>query len=256
MIAKRCRNRYHECMRLLLYNIRYATGHGTRYHLPLPFTGFFKQTGNNLEQISAFIRSVHPDIIGLIEVDSGSYRSGRCCQAEAIAKSLDHFHIVETKYGDNSLASHIPILNKQSNALLTNRIIKSSHFHYFNEGVKRLVIEVELEDVCIFIVHLSLKFKHRLHQLEHLHRILSQRTKPVIVAGDFNTFGGDRELQLFMAASRLCNANMLGKPSHPSHAPKRHLDFILHSPEITVSNFFIPDIRFSDHSPLICDFDL
>jgi len=163
---------------------------------------------------------------------------------------------VETKYGDKSLANRIPVLNKQSNALLTNRIINSSRFHYFNEGVKRLVIEVELDDICIFIVHLSLKFKHRQQQLEHLHRIISNSTKPVIVAGDFNTFGGDRELQLFMAASRLCNANLTGKPSHPSHAPKRHLDFILHSPELIASNFSIPDIRFSDHAPLLCDFSL
>lgn len=243
-------------MRFLLYNIRYGTGHGTKYHLPLPFTGFFKQTGNTLEQITAFIRSVNPDIIGLIEVDSGSYRSGRSCQAKAIARNLDHFHVVESKYGDNSLASRIPVLNKQSNALLTSHPIKSSHFHYFNEGIKRLVIEVELEDVCIFIVHLSLKFKHRQQQLEHLHRILSHSTKPVIVAGDFNTFGGDRELQLFMAASRLRNANLTSQPSHPSHAPKRHLDFILHSPQLTASNFSIPDIRLSDHAPLLCDFSL
>ena len=243
-------------MRFLLYNIRYATGHGTRYHLPLPFTGFFKQTGNILEQIAAFIRSVKPDVVGLIEVDSGSYRSGRCCQAEVIARNLDHFHVVETKYGDNSLAKRIPVLNKQSNALLTNRPIHSSRFHYFNEGLKRLVIEVELDEVCIFIVHLSLKFKHRQQQLEHLHRIISVSSKPVIVAGDFNTFGGNRELQLFMAASRLCNANLTSQPSHPSHAPKRHLDFILHSPELSASNFTVPDIRLSDHAPLLCDFNL
>ncbi len=242
-------------MRFLLYNIRYATGHGAGYHLPLPFTGFFKQTGNILDQIVAFIRSVSPDVIALVEVDSGSYRSGKCCQAEAIAKKLDHFHVVETKYGDKSLANRIPVLNKQSNALLTNRAISRHHFHYFNEGIKRLVIEVELEEVSIFIVHLSLKFKHRQQQLEHLHRLLAHTEKPMIVAGDFNTFGGDRELQLFMAASGLVNANLTGLPSHPSHAPKRHLDFIFHSPELSVSNFSIPDIRLSDHAPLICDFE-
>ncbi len=241
-------------MRFLLYNIRYATGHGAGYHLPLPFTGFFKHTGNTLDQIVAFIRTVKPDVIALVEVDSGSYRSGKCCQAEAIARKLDHFHVVETKYSNTSLANRIPVLNKQSNALLTNRTIRKHHFHYFNEGVKRLVIEVELDEATVFIVHLSLKFKHRQQQLEHLHRLLSHSEKPVIVAGDFNTFGGDRELQLFMAATGLVNANLKGKPSHPSHAPKRHLDFILHSPKLSSSNFSIPDIRLSDHSPLICDF--
>jgi len=210
----------------------------------------------NLGEIVTFIRSAKPDVIALVEVDSGSYRSHRSCQAGAIARALDHFHVVETKYSGGSLASKIPVLNKQGNAVLTNHTIVSHQFHYFNEGMKRLVIEVELEEVSIFTVHLSIKFKHRQQQLEHLHRILSKRTKPVIVAGDFNTFGGDREVQLFLAATGLVNANLKGLPSHPSCAPKRNLDFILHSPELTVSNFTIPDIRLSDHAPLLCDFSL
>lgn len=241
-------------MRFLLYNIRYATGHGSSYHFPLPFTGFFKSTKGTLGQIVSFIRSVEPDVIALVEVDSGSYRSRKSCQVQAIAKELGHFHVVETKYGNGSMANRIPVLNKQGNGLLSKEPIISQQFHYFEEGVKRLVIEVELEEVSIFIVHLSLKFKHRQQQLEHLFRIVSHGNKPVIVAGDFNTFGGGREVQLFLAATGLVDANLAGLPSHPSHAPKRNLDFILHSPELLVSNFSIPDIRLSDHAPLICDF--
>ena len=33
-------------------------------------------------------------------------------------------------------------------------------------GIKRLIIELELDDVAIFLVHLSLKFRHRQYQLE------------------------------------------------------------------------------------------
>jgi endonuclease/exonuclease/phosphatase family metal-dependent hydrolase len=241
-------------MRFLLYNIRYATGQGVQYHLPLPFSGFFRHTASTLNQIVDFIDSVEPDIVALIEVDAGSYRSDRCCQADIIAKKLHQFHIVESKYANNSLARKVPVLNKQSNALLTREKITSHHFHYFKEGFKRLVIEVELADIVVFIVHLSLKYRHRQQQLEHLHRLVKNCTKPMIVAGDFNTFGGDRELELFKAATGLEDANPLHFPSHPSHAPHRQLDFILHSPELEAFNFRIPDIRLSDHAPLICDF--
>ncbi|MEK6201571.1 MAG: endonuclease/exonuclease/phosphatase family protein [Desulfobulbaceae bacterium] len=241
-------------MRFLLYNIRYATGHGMRYHLPLPFSGFFRQTTRKLDQIVEFIESVKPDIIALIEVDSGSYRSQKCCQADIIARKLDQFHIVKTKYGTNSMARRVPVLNMQSNALLTNETITTHQFHYFNEGVKRLIIEVELAEIIVFIVHLSLKYRHRQQQLEHLHRLLKDSAKPVILAGDFNTFGGCRELELFKAATGLLDANPMRHPSHPSHAPHRQLDFILHSPELEAVDFHIPDIRLSDHAPLICDF--
>ena len=117
-------------MRFLLYNIRYATGHGVGYHLPLPFAGFFKTTAGTLGAIVSFIRSVNPDVIALVEVDSGSYRSQKSCQVRAIARELDHFHVVETKYGGGSLANKIPVLNKQGNGLLTNRKIIRHHFHY------------------------------------------------------------------------------------------------------------------------------
>ncbi len=241
-------------MRFLLYNIRYCTGHGMSYHLPLPFSGFFRQTTRKLDEIVEFIESVKPDVIALIEVDSGSYRSQSCCQADIIAKKLHQSHIVKTKYATNSLAGRVPVLNKQSNALLTNETISTHQFHYFDEGVKRLVIEVELAEVIVFIVHLSLKYRHRQQQLEHLHRLLKNTDKPVILAGDFNTFGGIRELELFKAATGLQDANPLRYASHPSHAPHRQLDFILHSPELEAVGFNIPDIRLSDHAPLICDF--
>lgn len=242
-------------MRFLLYNIRYGTGHQNGYHLPLPYAGFFKKTENNLDQIGQFIQSIQPDVVALIEVDSGSYRAGRCCQAEYISKKLGYHYLVETKYHDNSIVQKVPVMKKQSNALLTNRKIIGSRFIYFEEGVKRLVIQMELEDVMVYIVHLSLKFRHRQHQLQRLHSIIQHDEKPVIVAGDFNTFWGDRELELFLSAANLQSANLANQPSHPSHSPQRQLDFILHSPDLDARNFRIPNIRLSDHAPLLCDFN-
>ncbi len=243
-------------MRFLLYNIRYGAGIGRHFHLPIPYSGYFKNSNGNLKKIVDFVKSVNPDIIGLIEVDSGSFRSQKNNQAEAIAFELQHDHVFQPKYAARSVASKMPLLNKQGNAIVSNRPIVAQKFHYFREGVKRLVIELELEAVCIFLVHLSIKYRHRQGQLQDLHALVANAQKPVIVAGDFNVFGGDRELQLFMAATGLRNANRLGKPSHPSRRPKRQLDYIFHSPQISVSDFEIPPIKLSDHVPLICDFEL
>lgn len=241
-------------MRFLVYNIRYATGHNNGYHLPIPYAGFFRTTRTNLDDIIEFIRSYSPDVIGLVEVDSGSYRSGKCCQAKEIADALGYSHLVETKYRDDSLAQKVPVLNKQSNALLTRQHSSSHCYHYFNEGVKRLVIQAEFESVIFFIVHLSLKYRHRQNQLQYLHQLIKHTKKPVIIGGDFNTFWGSGELELFLAATDMENANLNNSPSHPSHAPHREIDFILHSKELKVDNFSIPDIQLSDHAPLICDF--
>jgi endonuclease/exonuclease/phosphatase family metal-dependent hydrolase len=245
-----------ENMRILLYNIRYAAGIGRKFHLPVPFCGYLKHTNGNLKKIVDFIKTLKPDVIGLIEVDAGSFRSENNNQAESIAQELRHCHVYQSKYSTDSMAQKVPVLNKQGNAILTNQEIVSQNFHYFRNGVKRLVIELELEDVSIFLVHLSIKYRHRQYQLQDLHSIIKNIKKPVIVAGDFNVLWGDRELQLFLAATNLRNANSNGQPSHPSRAPRRQLDYIFHSPEIKVTRFKIPQVKFSDHAPLVCDFEI
>ena len=216
--------------------------------------GYFRRTGRNLEQIVEFIDSMQPDIVGLVEVDMGSFRTRARNQAQTLAARISHNSVFHSKYGNGSFPEMLPVLRKQGNALLTNQAIPSHRFHYLNNGVKRLVIEIELEDVHIFLVHLSLRYRKRQDQLGDLYALISATQKPVIVAGDFNVFRGDRDLNLFKAAAGLESANPQGLPSHPSRAPKRQLDYILYSPGIQVSRFFIPPVTFSDHVPLVCDF--
>ncbi len=243
-------------MRFLLYNISYGAGIGPRLHFPFPYAGHLKKTEKNFKQISQFIKSVKPDIIGLVEVDHGSFRSGNNNQADIIAKELGYFPVFESKYLNGSFASKMPLMNKQGNAVLVKNKVISKKFHYFSKGIKRLVIEVELENFIIFLVHLSLRFRHRHHQLTELYSIVKKRKKPVIVAGDFNALWGEEELELFLAAAGLKSANNRAKPSYPSTAPKRQLDYICHSPDVKTKSFKIPKIKLSDHAPLIWDFEI
>jgi endonuclease/exonuclease/phosphatase family metal-dependent hydrolase len=241
-------------MRVLNYNIRYATGIGPGFHFPLPLSGYLRGTSDNLARITRYVQSVQPDLAGLIEVDLGSLRTGAVNQAEAISNALGHAHSFESKYADRSINARLPILKKQGNAILTSRSIVDERFHYFDAGIKRLILEMELEEITFFLVHLSVKYRHRHYQLRHLHSLIQSSRKPVIVAGDFNTLWGDYEMHLFMEAARLRNANPSGDPTYPSWAPRRQLDFILYSRGLEVDHFEVPDIRLSDHLPVICDF--
>ncbi|MDZ7643636.1 MAG: endonuclease/exonuclease/phosphatase family protein [Woeseiaceae bacterium] len=243
-------------MRLLLYNIRYAVGGGASMHMPLPGAGYLLGNQSVLPEISDFIKSVTPDIVGLIEVDTGSIRSRKVNQAETIAASLGMNTSFEIKYGETSINQMLPIIRKQGNALLAAPGIHGESFHYFDTGIKRLIIELELEDVAVFLVHLSLKYRHRHLQLRRLYDLIDATSKPVIVAGDFNTFWGQNEIYLFMKAAGLKSANTGGLPSYPSRAPRKELDFILYQDGINVTHFEIPQVRFSDHLPLICDFEI
>ena len=243
-------------MRLLLYNIRYAVGGGASMHMPLPGAGYVLGNQSVLPEITQFIKSVDPDVVGLIEVDTGSIRSRKVNQAEKIAADLGMNTSYETKYGSKSLNKLLPIVRKQGNAFLAASRMHGEKFHYFDTGIKRLIIELEMRDFSIFLVHLSLKYRHRHIQLRKLYDLISDTEKPVIVAGDFNTFWGEDEIYLFTKAAGLTSANTDSIPTYPSRAPRKELDFILYQQGIKVTKFDVPQIKFSDHYPLVCDFEI
>ena len=97
-------------LRLPVYNIRYATGTGPAFHLPVPGAGYLRSNRKVLAGITDFIRAEHPDVVGLIEVDTGSIRTGMVNQAEHIAGQLGHYSTYQCKYGTGSINNLMPIV--------------------------------------------------------------------------------------------------------------------------------------------------
>lgn len=221
-----------------------------------PLSGYIGRTGKHLDEIIRFLKEERPDVIGLIEVDAGSYRSGWKNQAEEIAREMEHYHSYRSKYPEkHPILQKIPILNKQGNAFVCNDDITSQKFHYVNRGVKRLVMELELENVAFLLVHLALSYRVRQEQLRDLKRIVKDIDKPCLVAGDFNVLTGGAELELFKEAAGLVDPSPETFLTFPSWKPNKDLDFVLHTPDIRVTNFRVPRVLYSDHLPVVCDFE-
>ena len=66
-------------------------------------------------------------------------------QAEHIARQLGHYSTYQCKYGADSLNQFMPIVRKQGNAFLSAPHVHGERFHYFDTGIKRLIIELELD---------------------------------------------------------------------------------------------------------------
>lgn len=244
-------------MKFVLYNIRYGTGGKMMYGGFLPYiTGYLSGTSNHVKTISDFLEEENPDVVGLIEVDLGSVRHKYKNQVDSFCNSLDCFNVSGIKYGDNSNFHKFPILRKQGNAFLYKDSLQNTNFHHFDEGTKTLIIELELEEVTFFLVHLALGSKTRLKQITQLYKLIKDSQKPVIIGGDFNLMLGEVEIELFLEASGLINPNINQIPTFPSWKPSKHLDFVLHSPNIKVNDFRVPLISLSDHLPLVLDFDV
>jgi len=241
-------------MRVILYNIAYGTGAPKSMYGNLStFHRYLRADLAHLDRIAKFIEKKDPDLVCLIEVDTGSYRTRNLNQVEYLAEHLKHYCHSSVKYGENGIAKMMPILRKQANAILTRRKVPERNIHFLPVGFKRLIIELEFEGVRFFLVHLALNARVRSRQIRHIIDIAGGKDGPMIIAGDFNAFKGEHEVQLLKDALGLVNPNKKGLPTYPSWNPKRQIDFFLCSRSLKILNFEIPDVKFSDHMPLLLD---
>ena len=223
--------------RVLIYNIAYGSGAPTSHAGNIfKLHRYLKKSGHNLKKISTFIESSKADIVGLIEVDTGSLRTSNINQAKEIGKYSSHHTHSLTKYGESFTGKIIPILRKQGNAILTKEKNSNGIYHYFPGGFKKLIIELDMGSFRFFLLHLSITKRARKMQFAHMANLLSSKKCPVIIAGDFNAFSGATELQEMKEKLGLINPNTEEQPTYPSWNPKHQLDFILCSEEIKIKN--------------------
>tara|TARA_Y100000310_G_C20699863_1_gene828701 strand:- start:1840 stop:2589 length:750 start_codon:yes stop_codon:yes gene_type:complete len=243
--------------RFVLYNIEYGEGFTGHWYNYLAFWKTLQSS--NTQDLTKFLKQLHPDILGIIEIDAGSMRTHHHSMIEHFKKSLKLKHVTaKEKYKPHSLISSLPIFKKQFNALLTHYPSSNPDYLYLKNGVKRLVIKSTINTptpITVFLVHLSLTKHSREHQIEELEKMLEETKPPMIVAGDFNTFYAPGELFGLMKHLNLKKADDDGK-TFPSFNPKKALDHILVSKEIKVKKISIPRIQLSDHRPVIMDFEV
>ena len=242
-------------IRLVLYNTRYGTGSGWSYHVPFPFAGSLKTTTARSRYIERYIASLRPDIVGLVETDGGSFRNGGRSQPESLAESLGCSWVFSPKYRAPEISKRLPLLRHQGNAVISSLPMLETSVKRLGRGIKNTVIEAQFGDFDLKLVHLSLGPGARREQILELAFMARQRERPLLIAGDFNAFGGDSEIKPLLEAG-LKKADPRGRRTYPSRRPMLGLDLVLHSPEIIVSSVKVPNVRFSDHRPVVCDFAL
>ena len=254
-------------VKVICYNIEYCEGIEGVWYQYLEFWKIFFPPKNLDKRIVSALKKLHPDVLALIEVDTGSFRSGGKDEPRFICHKLSMNNFVEKiKYpldGWLSLFHYIPILNKQANAFGSKYKIFDVKYHTFNEGTKRLVIDASIKcpkKVTFLIAHLALGIETRKKQIEELIKIVNNIKNPVILMGDFNTFNGEKEIQNILKNSHLKDRIKLDKEdipyTIPTWSPTKRLDYILTSKEIKVKNYKILNFHFSDHLPVLIDFDL
>lgn len=193
------------------------------------------------------------DVVGLQEVDGGSFRSNRVNQVEYLATQSGFPHYFQ------QLNRNLGRVAQHSNGLLS-RLVPSAIEEHRLPGMLpgRGAIHVRFgngpDALHIFVAHLALSHRGRVRQLNYLSNII-EPLRHVVVMGDLNCTP-----EQLHAHERFSTSLPLHpvKPllSYPSWQPRRALDHILLSQTLEVAEVRVLDHLFSDHLPIAVDLPL
>ena len=255
-------------VKLISYNIEYCEGMEGLWYQYLFFWRIFFPPKKLDQQIVDELKKLNPDVVALIEVDTGSLRSRGKDEVVFFEKGLGMRNFVEkVKYGVTGWLKffhHVPILDKQANAIISKFPLEKVKYHVFHEGTKRMIIEatisIKQKKVTLLVAHLALGPKTRALQIKELIGIVNKIKNPVVLMGDFNTFNGETEIKNLLTKTHLNDKIALDKESipltEPAWHPAKRLDYILTSPQIKVNKYSVLHYAFSDHLPLMIDFEV
>lgn len=224
-------------LELMTYNIRHGVGIDDQL---------------NLERVIETIKGVDPDIVALNEVDHRMPRSRMQKQDEIIAEKLGYY----VAYGYN-----INFGLKYGNALLTKYPIKSWTNHHLPSLERKIteprgLIEAELDidgqDVKVFITHLSLITEERPEQIDFIVGKLKEISKPAILMGDFNDCPSSEQMGKISAIMQ-DTAGQEEYNTFSTDRPEARIDYIFVSKDMAVGSSKTVPSDASDHLPVVAE---
>lgn len=214
------------------------------------FRNFVPHSNKPLYDLSEYINHEDIDIVALMEVDGGSFRTKHLSQVQILSKltKLPYHSFNPTyKFGKlinqgDGLLSKFPEHNREYYKL------HSKHPRYFEFATSF----INDQKIKLVVTHLSLGKKDRIRELKQIASVLSKDPTPKILMGDFNTENLD-ELELIKDIGLKPVHN---KKTFPSWKPKKSIDHIFISSEFEVITTYLCPLLVSDHLGVVVELKL
>lgn len=194
------------------------------------------------------------DVVALQETDGGSIRSGFVNQVKYLAERAEFPYWYLQRNRD------MGVLAQNGNGLLTRFKPVQMEDHKLpckipGRGAVLCQFGKGEDALCLVIVHLSLGRRDRRRQLSYIAEIIAD-FRHVVLMGDMNVHHTHLLDESPLRHSNLLSAADGELRTYPSWRPRRSLDHILISPELTVNHAEALDCRLSDHLPVAVDISL
>lgn len=237
-------------LKLLSYNVQVGIpANNFRHYLSntwkhvLPFPG----RRNNLDRIAHFIKEF--DIVGLLELDSGSIRSEFVHQPEYVAEKAGFPYCYSKTNRD------MGILAQHSLAILSRHEACYVQEHKLPSTIPgRGALEVHFgchpdkDPLVVVLAHLSLMQKAQRKQIAYLSELIKPH-RHAVVMGDFNTQIHSQAFEQLFDNTGLLKP-VKAQHTFPSWRPRLGFDHIFATPEIKMGEAEVFGLDCSDHLPI------
>lgn len=237
-----------QSLKVLTWNIQAAIGTTQFSHYFTRAHHQFLDAPVKRERLAEISRVLQDyDVCCIQEVDLGGRRSGFSCQVEQLAKLSGHAFIAKQENRT------IPGISRHGNAILSRIPFEDVHDIKLPGKVKgRGALMARLEHpskLTLGCVHLSLG---KVDQTEQFNRIASHLPSghPYAVMGDFNCEATATHFRDFLQKANACMKGRSQAPTYPSWHPKRDLDHVIVSRNVSLTHYEVLPERFSDHLPV------
>ncbi len=224
-------------MRVMTYNIRGGWGMDGQW---------------STERIAEVVLAQAPDILCLQEVHQRLPQSRFVDQPGRLQKALGLPVVFQANlrlgvggYG-LALVSRYPVNTVQNHLLPSVRE---------QRGVLQVSLTTPTGLLTVFCTHWGLNGKERERQGARLAKLVTAVSGPVLVCGDFNEGQDAPGIRLLRERTGLQDADAdLNRRTYPADKPEARIDYILYSPELSLSAISPVETLASDHLPLVAEF--
>ena len=231
-----------ETLRVMSYNILHGQG---------------MYDDVELERAAAVITRLNPDVVTLQEIDNGCGRSGEINQMERLGEMTGMHHAFGEFMDFDGGQYGMGILSKYPLEDVANHRLPGGA-----EPRSALAATIKVgpydREIVVIGIHFYRTETERAGQATKLMEIYQNETRPVILAGDFNSQPGTKVMQI--VEEQWVNPDK-GEDhfTFNSVTPQREIDYILYRPveAFEVLEYdVVEEPRTSDHRPLIMELRL
>ncbi|MDO8953803.1 MAG: endonuclease/exonuclease/phosphatase family protein [Gammaproteobacteria bacterium] len=238
-------------MRVLTYNIHVGIGaksaahywkHVWHHFMPHP------RRAKNLNDIAHLIAPY--DLVGLQELDGGSFRSGHINQIDFLAEHSGFL------CQQQQTTRNLGVFAQHGKGMLSRYPIHAIKEYPLpsklpGRGIVTFCLGESADPIYVVNAHLSLGKKAQAKQFDFMAKLI-ESYKHVIVMGDFNA---EPDFLMNHPSIRDSGLVLANKDcfTYPSWKPKKQIDYILVSQSIEVVNSGVVQCPYSDHLPVYAD---